>query len=101
MPHAPLADDATFFRRIHLDLTGRIPDGNEAREFAADPDPAKRDRLIDQLVGSVDWRDRWTYWHLDLWPYESEPGRLGRPQPLSRLRRGRPTAQSALRRARA
>ena len=67
VPHAPLADDATFFRRIHLDLTGRIPDGNEAREFAADPDPAKRDRLIDQLVGSVDWRDRWTYWHLDLW----------------------------------
>lgn len=67
IPHAPLADDATFFRRVHLDLTGRIPSGAEAREFAADPAPGKRDRLIEGLVGSVAWRDRWTYWHLDLW----------------------------------
>ncbi len=67
VPHAPLADDATFFRRAHLDLTGRIPGGDEARRFAADEDPDKRSRLIDRLVGSVDWRDRWTYWHLDLW----------------------------------
>ena len=67
VPHAPLADDATFFRRIHIDLTGRIPDGREAQEFVADSDPAKRDTLIDGLVGGVDWRDRWTYWHLDLW----------------------------------
>ena len=31
IPHAPLADDATFFRRLHLDMTGRIPTGAEAR----------------------------------------------------------------------
>ena len=67
IPHAPLADDATFFRRVHLDLTGRIPEGDEARRFVADSDPQKRSKLIDRLVGSVDWRDRWTYWHLDLW----------------------------------
>lgn len=67
VPHAPLASDATFFRRAHLDLTGRIPDGDEAREFVANRDPAKREKLVDRLVGSVDWRDRWTYWHLDLW----------------------------------
>lgn len=67
VPHAPLAPDATFFRRVHLDLTGRIPDGDEAREFVANRDPAKREQLVDRLVGSVEWRDRWTYWHLDLW----------------------------------
>lgn len=67
VPHAPLASDATFFRRVHLDLTGRIPDGDEAREFVANRDPAKREQLVDRLVGGVDWRDRWTYWHLDLW----------------------------------
>ena len=67
VPHAPLASDATFFRRVHLDLTGRIPDGDEAREFVANRDPGKREKLIDRLVGSVEWRDRWTYWHLDLW----------------------------------
>lgn len=67
IPHAPLADDATFFRRVHLDLTGRIPGGEEAQEFVANPATNKREHLIDRLVGSVDWRDRWTYWHLDLW----------------------------------
>ena len=67
VPHASLASDSTFFRRVHLDLTGRIPDGDEAREFVANRDPAKRERLVDRLVGSVEWRDRWTYWHLDLW----------------------------------
>ena len=67
VPHAPPADDATFMRRVFIDLTGRIPPGEEARAFAADDDPAKRDKLIDKLVGGVDWRDRWTHWHLDLW----------------------------------
>lgn len=67
VPHASLASDSTFFRRVHLDLTGRIPNGDEAREFVANRDPAKRERLVDRLVGSVEWRDRWTYWHLDLW----------------------------------
>lgn len=67
IPHAPLVDDATFFRRLHLDMTGRIPTGSEARAFVSDSDPDKRSKLVDSLVGSVDWRDRWTYWHLDLW----------------------------------
>ncbi len=67
LPHAPLADDATFFRRLHLDLTGRIPSGAEARAFVEDAAPEKRAMLVDKLVGSVAWRDRWTYWHLDQW----------------------------------
>ncbi len=67
IPHAPLADDATFFRRIHLDMTGLLPSGEDARAFVIDPDPDKRSKVIDDLVGSVAWRDRWTYWHLDLW----------------------------------
>ena len=62
-----MADDATFYRRLHLDLTGLIPSGEASRAFVADPDPEKRQKLVDRLVGSVEWRDRWTYWHLDLW----------------------------------
>lgn len=77
IPHAPLADDATFFRRTHLDLTGRIPGGEAALRFVSDPDPEKRSKLIDALVGSVDWRDRWTYWHLDLW--RTSQNRVGVP----------------------
>ncbi len=77
IPHAPLADDATFFRRIHLDLTGRIPSGEAALQFVSDSDPEKRPKLIDALVGSEDWRDRWTYWHLDLW--RTSQNRVGVP----------------------
>ncbi len=46
---APLASDTEFFRRIHLDLTGRLPEPEEIREFLADTDPDKRSRVIDSL----------------------------------------------------
>ena len=67
VPHAAVADDATFFRRLHLDLTGRPPSGAEVREFVNSPSAEKRSELAEALIGSVEWRDRWTYWHLDLW----------------------------------
>jgi len=67
VPHAPLSDDATFFRRVHLDLTGRIPDDAAARKFAASDDPSKRDKLIDELVGGEGWQEQWTLVLLDQW----------------------------------
>ena len=42
--------DAVFFRRVHLDLVGAIPDPGEAAAFLADRDPDKRARLIDRLL---------------------------------------------------
>lgn len=47
---APLADDYEFCRRVYLDLIGRIPKVAEVREFAADPDPDKRWKLVDKLI---------------------------------------------------
>ena len=35
---APLCDDATFFRRLTLDLLGRVPTVIELQEFIASPD---------------------------------------------------------------
>jgi hypothetical protein len=46
---APLADDAEFFRRISLDLVGRIPTVQEVRQFLTDRDPQKRAKLISRL----------------------------------------------------
>src|SRR5690349_3545209 len=40
---ASLTTDAEFFRRINLDLTGRLPSSADVRAFVANTDPAKRD----------------------------------------------------------
>lgn len=46
------ADDATFLRRISLDLTGLISSQADAQAFLADATPDKRSRLIDRLLDS-------------------------------------------------
>src|SRR5262245_5927360 len=52
---APLADDAEFFRRVHLDLAGRIPSVTEIRDFLEDDRPDKRRIWVDRiLVGAAD-----------------------------------------------
>jgi WD40 repeat protein len=63
-----LASDEEFLRRIHLDLTGLPPSADEVRQFAADErdSRAKRDELIDKLVGSDDYIDHWTNKWADL-----------------------------------
>jgi len=45
-----LADDATFLRRLHLDLVGTIPTAEEAQAFLADTDASKRSKLIERLL---------------------------------------------------
>ena len=44
------ADDASFLRRIYLDLVGTIPSHDETKAFLQDSDPAKRTKLIDRLL---------------------------------------------------
>src|SRR5262245_35083920 len=44
IPPSPLADDATFLRRVSLDVTGELPVPAEVRDFLADPAPDKRAR---------------------------------------------------------
>src|SRR6185295_16917833 len=47
---APLCDDATFLRRVTLDLVGTIPVPDEVERFLADKDPLKRSKVIDRLL---------------------------------------------------
>jgi hypothetical protein len=47
---AARADDATFLRRIYLDLTGTIPSLDDTRKFLKDTAPDKRAKLIDRLL---------------------------------------------------
>ena len=63
---ARLATDEEFFRRINLDLTGRLPSAGEVRDFIADSNPNKRDEVIDRLLYSPVFNDKWTMWLGDL-----------------------------------
>ena len=44
IPHAALANDYEFVRRIYLDMTGRIPTRDQLSAFINDDSPDKRDR---------------------------------------------------------
>ncbi|WP_145168899.1 DUF1549 domain-containing protein [Rubripirellula lacrimiformis] len=57
-----LCDDATFLRRVHLDLTGMPPTSDQVRAFLADETSTriKRGRVIDDLIGSEAYIEFWT-----------------------------------------
>jgi Protein of unknown function (DUF1549)/Protein of unknown function (DUF1553) len=47
---SPKCDDSEFVRRICLDLTGVIPSADRVKAFLDSDDPAKREKLIDELL---------------------------------------------------
>ena len=49
VPSAP-ADDATFLRRVTIDICGTLPTSDEVAEYLADTRSDKRARLIDRLL---------------------------------------------------
>jgi Protein of unknown function (DUF1549)/Protein of unknown function (DUF1553) len=57
-----VVDDATFLRRVSLDLTGQIPTAKDVQAFLADPAPSrqKRAKMIDRLIASPSYVDHWT-----------------------------------------
>jgi hypothetical protein len=62
VPAAAMSTDQEFVRRIYLDLTGRIPSAAEAREFLENASANKRDALIEKLLYSEEFTDKWTMW---------------------------------------
>jgi hypothetical protein len=63
---APIAGDEEFFRRINLDLTGRIPAPSDILAFEADTTANKRSILIEKLLASSAFTDKWTMWLGDI-----------------------------------
>ena len=49
IPPSPVCDDATFLRRVTLDIAGRLPSEAEAREFLAETD-SRQTRSSDRSV---------------------------------------------------
>ncbi|MBC7820619.1 MAG: DUF1549 domain-containing protein, partial [Planctomycetaceae bacterium] len=63
---SPQADRHTLARRVFLDLIGVPPTPDEADEFVNDPSPNAYERLVDRLLASPTYGERWARRWLDL-----------------------------------
>jgi hypothetical protein len=63
---APEADRRAFVRRASYDLTGLPPTPEEGEAFVGDPRPDAHERLIDRLLASPRYGERWARHWLDL-----------------------------------
>jgi len=69
---APASSDAVFVRRVYIDAIGTLPTADEVRAFLADPDPRKRDKLVDRLLERDEFADYWAMKWSDLLRVKSE-----------------------------
>jgi hypothetical protein len=70
----PLADKLTLLRRLTLDLTGLAPTPDEQRAFLADDRPEAYERLVDRLLDSPHYGERWAQHWLDVVRYAETDG---------------------------
>lgn len=68
------ADRRTLIRRLSFDLHGLPPDPDEIDEFVADTDPAAYERLVDRLLASPRFGERWARHWLDIVHYGDTHG---------------------------
>ncbi|MDF9832663.1 hypothetical protein M2103_000877 [Ereboglobus sp. PH5-5] len=69
---SPLCSDSEFLRRACLDLTGALPPLEKTREFLADTDPQKREKLIDWIFSRPEYADYWAMKWSDVLRVKSE-----------------------------
>jgi hypothetical protein len=74
---APQADHRTLIRRLYLDITGLPPSSEAVNAFVGDDDPKSYDRLVDELLKSPHYGERWGRYWLDLARYADSEGYLG------------------------
>jgi Protein of unknown function (DUF1553)/Protein of unknown function (DUF1549)/Planctomycete cytochrome C len=83
----PEASRETLIRRVSLDLTGLPPSPRETDEFLADNRPDAWERLVDRLLASPHYGERWARPWLDLARYADSNGfREDRPRSIWKYR---------------
>src|SRR6185369_6557585 len=63
---APPADPVALIRRAYYDLTGLPPSPEEVEQFVADPSDAAYERLVNRLLESPQYGEKWGRHWLDL-----------------------------------
>lgn len=72
-PSGP-ADKSTLIRRVYLDLTGIPPTPEEAEQFLHDTSPDAYEKVVDKLLASPHYGEKWASWWLDLARYSDTKG---------------------------
>lgn len=71
---APEADRRTLIRRLSFDLLGLPPTPHEIDAFIKDPDPQAYEKLVDHLLASPHYGERWARHWLDIAHYADTHG---------------------------
>ncbi len=71
---SPEADRRTLIRRVSLDLTGLPPTPEEVDAFLLDRRIDAYERVVDRLLASSDFGEKWTRWWLDMARYADTKG---------------------------
>lgn len=66
---APAADKRTWLRRVTLDITGLPPTPEEVEAFVNDNAPTAKEKVVDRLLASPHYGERWARHWLDLARY--------------------------------
>jgi hypothetical protein len=74
LDQAPEADRRTLIRRLSFDLVGLPPTPEEVAAFEADPAADAFDRLVDRLLASPGYGERWARHWLDVAHYADSHG---------------------------
>src|SRR5580704_5763884 len=71
---SPEADKPALLRRVSLDLTGLLPSPKEVQDFVSDSRPDAYERVVDRLLASPHYGERWGRHWLDVARYADSDG---------------------------
>ncbi len=77
------ADKATLLRRMYLDLTGLPPTRDELNTFLKDDAPDAYEKVVEKLLASPQYGERWGRRWMDVWRYSDWYGRRSVPDVLN------------------
>src|SRR5262245_20954443 len=79
---SPEADRRTWIRRLYFELIGLPPSPEEVREFQRDKAPNAYERLVDKLLASPRYGERWGRHWLDVVRFAETDGfEMNQPRP--------------------
>lgn len=79
----PAADKHVLLRRVYIDLIGLPPTREELQAFLDDASPLAYEKVVDRLLNSPQYAERWARHWMDVWRYSDWYGRRSVPDVLS------------------